>query len=92
MVVIFWRLGMTNLEIVQQEISKMTAEQFSEVFSGNSVKYLCSKIPSAQCIYNTFPFGTCAECIAEHLKLCGWLGELKRIKDAERAIKQKSDD
>ena len=58
---------MTNLEIVQQEISKMTAEQFSEVFSNNSVKYLCSKIPARECIYNTFPFGTCAECIANWL-------------------------
>lgn len=31
----------------------------------------------------------CAECKAEHMRLCGWLGELKRRITAEQALKER---
>lgn len=31
----------------------------------------------------------CAECKAEHLRLCGWLGDLKRRIAAEQALKER---
>ena len=30
----------------------------------------------------------CAECKAEHMRLCGWLGDLKRRIAAEQALKE----
>lgn len=57
-----------------------------------SVTTLDEAIDHCFSIVNSTDENICAECKAEHLKLCGWLGELKRRKDAERAIKQKSDD
>ena len=31
----------------------------------------------------------CAECKAEHMRLCGWLGDLKRRIAAEQALKER---
>lgn len=31
----------------------------------------------------------CAECKAEHMRLCGWLGDLKRRITAEQALKER---
>jgi hypothetical protein len=31
----------------------------------------------------------CAECKAEHMRLCGWLGELKRRITAEQALEER---
>ena len=31
----------------------------------------------------------CVECKAEHMRLCGWLGELKRRRAAEQALKER---
>ena len=31
----------------------------------------------------------CAECKAEHMRLCGWLGDLKRRIAAEKALKER---
>lgn len=31
----------------------------------------------------------CAECKAEHMRLCGWLGDLKRRITAEKALKER---
>ena len=30
----------------------------------------------------------CAECKAEHMRLCGWLGDLRRRIEAEQALKE----
>ena len=40
-------------------------------------------------IVNSTDEKICAECKAEHLRLCGWLGELKRRKEAEHALKER---
>lgn len=31
----------------------------------------------------------CAECKAEHMRLCGWLGDLRRRIEAEQALKER---
>lgn len=33
----------------------------------------------------------CAECKAEHMRLCGWLGDLKRRIAAEQALKEREE-
>ena len=33
----------------------------------------------------------CAECKAEHMRLCGWLGDLKRRITAEQALKEREE-
>lgn len=33
----------------------------------------------------------CVECKAEHMRLCGWLGELKRIKEIEMTLKERGE-
>lgn len=33
----------------------------------------------------------CAECKAEHMRLCGWLGDLRRRIEAEQALKERED-
>lgn len=43
-------------------------------------------------IANSTDENICAECKAEHLRLCGWLYELKSRVEAEQALKEQSDD
>jgi len=33
----------------------------------------------------------CAECKAEHMRLCGWLSDLRRRIEAERALKEREE-
>ena len=40
-------------------------------------------------IVNSTDDHICAECKAEHMRLCGWLGELKSRVEAEQALKER---
>lgn len=63
--------------------------ELPDVGDYNTVTTIDEAIDHCYQIATSTDENVCAECKAEHMRLCGWLGDLKRRIAAERALKER---